>query len=123
MEGVMIVDQHDRDLLQVGDKVSIMLESARLESVKGNIVSFSTSEIKEAPPQLAIASGGTLDTKTDETGRTVPMSTSYQVRVALTSDDIPVRPSYRGEARVHLQWRSLGWRLYRYCMTTFNFEF
>jgi putative peptide zinc metalloprotease protein len=123
MEGVMIVDQHDRDLLKKGDKVSIMLESARLESVKGNIVSFSTSEIKEAPPQLAIASGGTLDTKTDETGRTVPMSTSYQVRVALTSDDIPVRPSYRGEARVHLQWRSLGWRLYRYCMTTFNFEF
>jgi putative peptide zinc metalloprotease protein len=123
MEGVMIVDQHDRDLLKVGDEVSIMLESARLESVKGTIVSFSTSEIKEAPPQLAIAVGGTLDTKTDETGRAVPISTSYQVRVALTSQDIPVRPSYRGEAKVHLKWRSLGWRLYRYFMTTFNFEF
>jgi putative peptide zinc metalloprotease protein len=123
MEGVMIVDQHDRDLLQIDDKVSIMLESARLESVKGKIVGFSTSEIKEAPPQLAIAVGGTLDTKTDETGRTVPISTSYQVRVALESENIPARPSYRGEARVHLKWRSLGWRLYRYFMTTFNFEF
>lgn len=123
MEGLMIVDQHDRDLLQIGDKVSIMLESARLESVRGEIVGFSTSEIKEAPPQLAIATGGTLDTKTDETGRTVPISTSYQVRVALSQDDIPARPGYRGESRVHLKWRSLGWRLYRYFITTFNFEF
>jgi putative peptide zinc metalloprotease protein len=123
MEGVMIVDQHDRDLLQIDDKVSIMLESARLETLRGKITGFSTSEIKDAPPQLAIASGGTLDTKTDETGRTIPISTSYQVRVALTGDDLPVRPSYRGEARVHLKWRSLGWRLYRYFMTTFNFEF
>lgn len=123
MEGVMIVDQHDRDLLRIDDKVSIMLESARLETLRGKITGFSTSEIKDAPPQLAIASGGTLDTKTDETGRTIPISTSYQVRVALTGDDLPVRPSYRGEARVHLKWRSLGWRLYRYFMTTFNFEF
>ncbi|MFN9714900.1 MAG: hemolysin D [Planctomycetota bacterium] len=123
MEGVMIVDQHDRDLLRIDDKVSIMLESARLETLRGQITGFSPSEIKDAPPQLAIASGGTLDTKTDETGRTIPISTSYQVRVALTGDDLPVRPSYRGEARVHLKWRSLGWRLYRYFMTTFNFEF
>ena len=123
MEGVMIVDQHDRDLLRIDDKVSIMLESARLETLRGKITGFSTSEIKDAPPQLAIASGGTLDTKTDETGRTIPISTSYQVRVALKGDDLPVRPSYRGEARVHLKWRSLGWRLYRYFMTTFNFEF
>lgn len=123
MEGLMIVDQHDRDLLKVDDEVSTMLESARLESLKGKIIGFSTSEIKEAPPQLAIATGGTLDTKTDETGRTVPISTSYQVRVKFTSENVPVRPSYRGESKVHLQWRSIGWRLYRYCMTTFNFEF
>jgi multidrug efflux pump subunit AcrA (membrane-fusion protein) len=58
MEGVMIVDQHDRDLLQAGDRVSLMLESARLESLKGTIVGFSASEIKEAPPQLSIQVGG-----------------------------------------------------------------
>jgi hypothetical protein len=123
MEGVMIVDQHDRDLLQVGDKVSLMLESARLESLEGTIVGFSASEIKEAPPQLSIQVGGSLDTKTDETGRTIPISTSYQVRVEFDSDQIPSRPGYRGESRVHLAWRSLGWRIKRYFMKTFNFEF
>jgi putative peptide zinc metalloprotease protein len=123
MEGILIVDQHDRDLLEIDNKVSLMLESARLESVKGKIVGFSTTEMKEAPPQLAIQSGGSLDTKTDETGRTVPISTSYQVRMEFTGDDIPARPGYRGESKVHLAWRSLGWRLYRYCIKTFNFEF
>ena len=123
MEAVLIVDQHDRDLLEIGDSVSIMLESAQLESLRGKIVGFSSSEIKEAPPQLAIAAGGSLDTKTDETGRVVPISTSYQVRVELTSDNVPVRPSYRGESKVHLKWRSLGWRIYRYVVQTFNFEF
>lgn len=123
MEGIMVVDQHDRDLLALDDKVSVMLESARLESLHGKIVGFSSSAMKEAPPQLAIQSGGTLDTKSDESGKTVPISTSYQVRVQFTSDNVPTRPSYRGESRVHLAWRSLGWRLYRYCIKTFNFEF
>lgn len=123
MEAVLIVDQHDRDLLQMGDEVSIMLESARLESLKGKVIGFSASEIKEVPPQLAIPVGGSLDTKTDENGRTVPISTSYQVRVELTSENVPARPGYRGESKVHLAWRSAGWRLYRYCVKTFNFEF
>jgi putative peptide zinc metalloprotease protein len=123
MEGVMIVDQHDRDLLQMGDRVSLMLESARLESLWGTIVGFSASEIKEAPPQLSIQVGGSLDTKNDEAGRTIPISTSYQVRVEFDSDEIPSRPGYRGESKVHLAWRSLGWRIKRYFMKTFNFEF
>jgi len=123
MEGVMIVDQHDRDLLQAGDRVSLMLESARLESLKGTIVGFSASEIKEAPPQLSIQVGGSLDTKSDESGRTIPISTSYQARVEFDSAEIPSRPGYRGESKVHLTWRSLGWRLKRYFVKTFNFEF
>ena len=123
MEGVMIVDQHDRDLLGVGDEVSLMMESARLESLKGRVIGFSASEIKDAPPQLSIQVGGTLDTKTDETGRTIPISTSYQARVEFDDADLPRRPGYRGEAKVHLPWRSLGWRLKRYFMKTFNFEF
>ena len=118
-----LVDQHDRDLLQLRDRVSLMLESARLESVPGTIVGFSASEIKEVPPQLSIQVGGSLDTKNDESGRTVPISTSYQVRVELEDVDIPSRAGYRGESKVHLTWRSLGWRIKRYFVKTFNFEF
>ena len=123
MEGVVVVDQHDRDLVKVGDNVEIMFDAAQLESVKGTIVSFSETEMKESPSNLAIAAGGKLDTKTDEYGRTRPISTSYQARVEFDDPKVPLRPGYRGQAKVHLAWKSLGSRFFRYVAKTFNFEF
>ncbi len=123
MEGVVVVDQHDRDLVKVGDSVEMMFDAAQLESVKGKIISFSETEMKESPSNLAIAAGGKLDTKTDEYGRTRPISTSYQARVEFDDPKVPLRPGYRGQAKVHLAWKSLGARFYRYVAKTFNFEF
>ena len=123
MDAVIVVDQHDRELLKVGDEVEIMFDAAGLESVYGKIVSFSESEMKESSANLSITSGGMLDTKTDELGRTRPISTSYQARVEFKDLKVPLRPSYRGNAKVHLAWKSLGSRLYRYVLKTFNFEF
>jgi putative peptide zinc metalloprotease protein len=123
MEGVVVVDQHDRDLVKVGDSVEMMFDAAQLESVKGTIISFSETEMKESPSNLAIAAGGKLDTKTDEYGRTRPISTSYQARVEFDDPKVPLRPGYRGQAKVHLAWKSLGSRFFRYVAKTFNFEF
>jgi len=123
MEAIIIVDQHDRDDLKIGNEVEIMFDAATLESVKGRIYFFSETEMKDAPPNLSITAGGTLDTKTDEMGRTRPISTSYQVRVELLDLKVPLRAGYRGNAKVHLAWKSLGSRLYRYVLKTFNFEF
>jgi putative peptide zinc metalloprotease protein len=123
MEGVVVVDQHDRDLVKVGDEVEVMFDAAQLESVKGKIVLISETEMKESPANLAISAGGKLDTKTDEYGRTRPISTSYQAKVVFEDPKVPLRPGYRGQAKVHLAWRSLGSRFYRYVAKTFNFEF
>jgi putative peptide zinc metalloprotease protein len=123
MEAVVVVDQHDRDLVKVGDEVEIMYDAAQLESVKGKIISFAETEMKESPSNLAISAGGKLDTKADEYGRNRPISTSYQAKVVLEDPTVPLRPGYRGQAKVHLAWRSLGSRFYRYVAKTFNFEF
>ena len=77
MEAVIVVDQHDREELEMGNEVEIMFDAAALVSVHGKIIRFSESEMKEVPPSLSITSGGTLDTKTDEMGKTRPISTSY----------------------------------------------
>ena len=100
-----------------------MFDAAALESVKGKIISFSEAEMKESSANLSITSGGTLDTKTDELGRTRPISTSYQARVEFVDLKVPLKPGYRGNAKVHLAWKSLGSRFYRYVLKTFNFEF
>lgn len=123
MEGVLVIDQHDRNLVKIGDQVELMFDAAKLESYYGKIVSFSQSEMKETSASMSTQTGGSLDTKTDESGRTLPMSTSYQAKVHFDDKNVPVRGGYRGKANVHLAWKSLGWRLYRYAVKTFNFEF
>jgi putative peptide zinc metalloprotease protein len=123
MEAVIVVDQYDREELELGNQVEFMFDAAALVSVNGKIIHFSESEMKDVPQSLSITSGGTLDTKTDEMGKTRPISTSYPARVELIESDAPLRAGYRGNAKVHLAWKSLGSRFYRYVLKTFNFEF
>ncbi len=123
MEAIIVVDQSDIDLIKIGDEVELMLDSARMNSVTGKIGRIAESEMKETPENLAIQAGGQLNTSQDESGKVRPISTSYQATVPLEPRHVPFRSSYRGKARVHLEWRSLGWRLYRFCVKTFNFDF
>lgn len=123
MEAVIVIDQSDIDLVKEGDEVELMLESAQLNSVTGKITRISQSEMKESPENMSLQSGGSLNTAQDETGKVRPISTSYQATVPIEQRHVPLRASYRGKAKVHLAWRSLGWRLYRFCLKTFNFDF
>ncbi|RMF45235.1 MAG: HlyD family efflux transporter periplasmic adaptor subunit [Planctomycetota bacterium] len=122
MEAVVIVDQHDIDLVEVGDEVEIKLDSARLDSFTGHIERISEMEMKETPENLSLQSGGRLNTEMDSSGRLRPISTSYQARVPLDHVDLPLRAGYRGQAKVYVGWKSLGWRIYRFCARTFRFE-
>ncbi len=123
MEAVMIVDQMDVELLKPGSEVEMMLDSARLNSIHGKVESISKAQIKEAPQSLATQAGGALDTIADPNGRLRPLSTSYQARVPIETSHVPLRVGYRGQAKIHLEWKPLGWRLLRFINKTFNFEF
>ena len=139
MEAIVIIDQSDMQDLRVelgeqarqkriepdkSPQVEIMLESARLNSLYGRLIEIADSEMKESPQSLASASGGTLDTKMDpKTGKVMPISASYQAKVKLDEGKIPFRSGYRGQAKIHLKWKTLGWRLYRILSKTFSFEF
>lgn len=123
MEAVMLVDQFDVELLKVGQPVEIMLYSARLNSLQGRIESIATADVQEAPQSLASQAGGAMEMVADENGRMRPLSTAYQARVAIESDHVPLRPGYRGDAKIHLDWKPLGWRLARFVTKTFKFDF
>lgn len=122
MEAVLVVDQHDIDLVHEGDEADIKIDSARLETFSGKIEKISEMEMMVAPENLGIQSGGRLDTEMDSSGRLRPISTSYQARVPLESIDIPLRVGYRGQAKIYVGWKSLGWRIYRFCARTFRVE-
>lgn len=122
-EAIIIVDQSDVDLVKVGNEVELMLDSARLNSVVGKISTVASTAMTEVPENLASQAGGPLNTAQDEFGKVRPISTSYQATVPLNPQHVAFRASYRGQAKVHLEWKSLGWRFYRFCVKTFNFDF
>lgn len=122
MEAVLIVDQHDIDLVKEGDEADIKIDSARLETFSGRIEKISEMEMSEAPESLGIQAGGHLDTEMDSSGRLRPISTSYQARVPLENIEVPLRSGYRGQAKVYVGWKSIGWRVFRFLARTFRLE-
>lgn len=122
MEAVLVVDQHDVDLVGEGDAADIKIDSARLDTFSGKIEKMSEMEMRVSPENLALQSGGRLDTEMDESGRLRPISTSYQARVPLKNVEVPLRSGYRGQAKIYVGWKSVGWRILRFFTRTFKLE-
>ena len=122
MEAVLVVDQADIDLIKVGVEADMKIDSAKMETFSGFVRQISEMDMKETPESLSKQVGGQLDTEMDSSGRLRPMSTSYQARVPLDDVKVPLRAGYRGQAKIYVGWKSLGWRLYRFLSKTFSFE-
>lgn len=122
MQAILVVDQHDIDLVGVGDEADIKIESARLDTFSGTIETISEQEMTQTPEALASQAGGALNTEMGPGGQLRPISTSYQARVPLKDVDVPLRPGYRGQAKIYVGWKSVGWRIYRFLARTFRFE-
>lgn len=121
-EAVLVIDQADIDLVGVGYEVDIKLDASRLETFTGKISLIAETEMEVASPNMTSQTGGRLDSTMDESGQLRPTSTSYQAMVPLDGQSEVFRAGYRGQARVYVRWRSLGWRLYRFLSRTFHFD-
>ncbi len=122
-EAVLIIDQGDIQLVREDQSVDMKLDSRRLETFSGVITEKSTEPMENASMSMSSQTGGDLQTEIDPTtGQIKPRNVSYQARVPLKIDEIPVRPGYRGSAKIHVDPMSLGSRLWRVIAKTFNFE-
>ncbi len=122
-EAVLIIEQGDVQLVRVGQEVDMKLDSRRLESFSGAITEKSNEPMEAASMSMSSQTGGDLQTEIDPTtGQIKPRNVSYQARVPLDPSDIPLRPGYRGSAKIHVDPMSLGSRLWRVIAKTFNFE-
>lgn len=123
-EAVLIIDQGDRQLVREEMDVDLKLDSKRLETFSGKIEEISKKPMDAASASMSSQTGGDLQTEIDpETGQVRPRSVSYQARVPLDADKLQLRPGYRGAAKVHVDPMSLGQRLWRVIIKTFNFDF
>jgi putative peptide zinc metalloprotease protein len=123
MEAVLYADQNDIQLLRLGQRVELKLESDRGSTYEGEVTVIGNAKVTSVSKSLASQVGGPLDTEMDpKTGMFKPISSTYQASVPLQGTKGSLRPGYRGWARVHTEPKTLGWRLWRIIARTFNFE-
>ncbi len=109
-DAIMVVDQVDIESIHLGQKVKVMLDESPGKVYEGDITEISPEEMKVVSKQLSNKSGGSVETKTDESGVPKPASTSYEARVPLDDSDGILLPGLKGEAKISADYHSLGWR-------------
>ena len=123
LEAVLVIDQTDMEFVKKGMKVDLKLDELPHDTLEGEIESIAVSNLKVTPRMLGTKAQGDLPSKTDPTtGVERPQNTSYQARVPLDDEDGLLRLGMRGRGKVHVRWVSLGARLWRFVIHTFNFK-
>jgi putative peptide zinc metalloprotease protein len=69
-----------------------------------------------------VKAGGQVPTETDESGREMPISTSYEVMMSLDDTEAVLTPGMRGTSRIKVGSRTVGQWLLRLIWQTFNFR-
>ena len=125
MEAILVVDQADQPFVREGQqqKVDIKLDALPHDTLHGEVVQWSREPLKIAPRRLSAKTKGELPTKYDpDSGVERPLSTSYQGRVPLDDPDGLLLLGFRGRAKIHTDWQTLGQRVWRLLTRTFNFK-
>jgi putative peptide zinc metalloprotease protein len=122
LEAILLVDQGDRNDLQVGLDVDIKVEHLPGKTYHGAIDDISERFVEFAPRSLSNKLGGELATVTDAEGRESLTSRAYQATVLLEEDARLLTPGMRGKARFVVAERSAWDWLWRYIRRTFHFR-
>ena len=121
-EAVMIVDQSEVEFLKIGQRVDLKLDAFPFETFRGAVNEIAETHIEVGSERLSVKAGGSVPTTTDEMGREVPISTSYEVLMQVDDAENVFTPGMRGNARVEVGNRTVGQWLLRLFWQTFNFR-
>lgn len=122
VEVVLAIDQGDIEFVQIGQEVEILLDELPDHPFRGTITEISESELEAAPEAISAKVGGDLQTRTEQSGREKPASTTYQARVPLEIDDPRLLMNLTGQGKIQAGWTTVGSMGYRYLRQTFNFK-
>ena len=100
----------------------LKLDAFAWRTFKGTIEELAETHIETGSERLSVKAGGQVPTKTDESGRELPISTSYEVMTSLEDPDGVLTPGMRGTARIKVGSRTVGQWLLRLLWQTFNFK-
>lgn len=121
-EAVMIVDQTEVEFVELGQQVDLKLNAFPFETFTGTVDEIAETHIEVGSERLSVKAGGSIPTTTDEMGREVPISTSYEVLMQVDDPDNVLTPGMRGTSRIVVGTRTVGQWLWRLFWQTFNFR-
>jgi putative peptide zinc metalloprotease protein len=121
-QATLLVDQQDRNDIQVGDEVQLKFDHLPDKTYTGKVEKISDRHLEFVPQLLSNKLGGEVPTTTDEQGRERLVSAAYQTTVVLQEDVSLLRSGMRGRARFHIGKRSAWDWIWRYIKTTFHFR-
>jgi putative peptide zinc metalloprotease protein len=122
LEGVMVVDQSEVEFISRGQPIDLKLDAFPWRTFTGAVNELAETHIEAGSERLSVKAGGQVPTKTDESGREMPISTSYEAMMSLDDPDGVLTPGMRGTARIQVGSRTVGQWLLRLLWQTFNFR-
>ena len=119
----MVVDQHDRNDLDIETAVRIKFDHSPLEILHGKVTEISQEHSEVVPVLLTSKRGGKIPTVTDSAGEERLTSNAYFVTASL-EDSAPNSLVYltRGKGRFLVSNRTTGQWIYRWFAITFRFR-
>jgi putative peptide zinc metalloprotease protein len=102
--------------------VDLKLDAFPWRTFTGTVDELAETHIEAGSERLSVKAGGQVPTKTDESGREMPISTSYEAMMAVDDPDAVLTPGMRGTARIQVGSRTVGQWLLRLLWQTFNFR-
>lgn len=130
-EAVLLVSQAETEPLASGQPVRLWLCAAPGTVLHARTGELSAQPVDAIPASLSLRHGGEIPTQPDAAQREQPLSPLFQVAALLNptptsgDDNLSSRPSTlsggTGVAYVHVGYRSVGLRLWRWALQTFHF--
>lgn len=122
LEAILAISQDELEFVRSDQPVDLFLSAGPGVKRTSSIEHISQQEMKAAPRNLTLKSGGDMATRTDETGLERPIDITYQASVPLTDSTGLLLPGTTGHAKIHAGYQPLYRRLWRTACRTFHFE-
>jgi hypothetical protein len=121
-EAALVVDQSEVEFVARGQRVDLKLDAFPWRTFRGTVAEIAETHIEAGSERLSVKAGGSVPTRTDEAGRELPISTSYEAMLAVDDAEGLLTPGMRGTARIEVGSRTVGQWLLRLLWQTFNFR-
>jgi putative peptide zinc metalloprotease protein len=104
-----------------GLDVTIRVQGRADETWKGHVAALPESEARDVPIQLTTRAGGPLAVKPNTKPNIfIPQSQQYLVAINFVKPDPAICPGTLAQVKVHCQWRTCAWWVWRTISSTFD---